>query len=109
METLGTEISDIIREINKLLRHTRDLEYESSLRKIRRIYFALLEKITKQEIDSQTHEFKDAIKSLAIARSTIEEAIKDITKTADTINKLESAAKVIDKVAKVGVNLLAAH
>lgn len=108
MEPLGVEVSDTIQEINKLLRHTKDPDHEASLRNIRRIYCALLEKTINQEIDGQTQEFKDAVENLTIARRSIEESIGGITKTADVINKLMSAAKTVDKVAKVGVSLLAA-
>lgn len=107
METLRVGISDTVNDLNKLLRRTTDTELEARLRKLRRIFFALWEEVIKQEIDNRTHEFKDAIESLTAAKTTAEEAIKDIAKTADAINKAVAAAKTVDKVVKLGIDLLA--
>lgn len=107
METLRSGISDTVNDLNKLLRNTTDTDSEAKLRKLRRIYFALWEEVIKQEIDNRTHEFKDAIESLKVADNTIEEALKDIAKTAESINKAVTAAKAVDKVVKLGIDLLA--
>jgi len=107
METLRSGISDTVNELNKLLRKTTDPEFETRLRKLRRIFFALWEEVIKQEIDNRTYEFKEAIEALTASEAAIEEAMKDIAKIADAINKAVAATKAVDKVVKLGIDLLA--
>ncbi len=106
METLRGKISDTVNNLNKLLRMTTDTELEARLRKLRRIYFALWEEVIEQILDNNTSEFKDAIESLTLADKTIQEAFKDIAKTTNAINKLAAAARAVDKVVKLGIDLL---
>ena len=107
MSTLRTNISDAVNELNKLLRQTRDPEEESKLRRLRRFYFALWEEVIKQEIDSSTPDFKDAIEELGLAHKAALAAKEDVQKVADAINRAVSAAKAVDKVVKLGIDLLA--
>jgi hypothetical protein len=107
METLRGNISDTVNELNKLLRKTTDPEEEEKLRKLRRIYFALWEEVIKQEIDSKTHEFKEAIDSLKAAYDAAVEAKEDLAKIAEAINKAVAAARAVDRIVKLGIDLLA--
>jgi hypothetical protein len=107
METLRSNVSDAVNELNKLLLKTKDSEEKKKIRKVRRIYFALYEEVIKQEIKSNTHEFEEAIDSLQVARDAAVEAKKDINKIAEAINKAVIAAKAVDKIVKIGINLLA--
>ena len=107
MATLRTGLSDAVNELNKLLRATKDPDMEARIRKLRRIYFALWEEVIRQDIDNQTHEFKDAIEQLSAAHKAVLEAKKDVEKVAKAINTAVSAAKAVDKVVKLGIDLLA--
>ena len=107
METLRGNISDAVNELNKLLVKTTDPEEEQKIRKLRRIYFALWEEVIKQEIDSKTQEFKEAIDSLKVAHDAAVQAKKDIEKVAEAINRAVSAAKAVDRIVKLGIDLLA--
>jgi hypothetical protein len=107
METLRGNISDTVNELNKLLRETTDPEEEQKIRKLRRIYFALWEEVIEQEIDSRTPEFKEAIDSLKIARDAAIEAKEDIQKVAEAIDQAVSAAKAVDRIVKLGIDLFA--
>lgn len=107
METLRGNISDTVNELNKLLRETTDPEEEQKIRKLRRIYFALWEEVIEQEIDSRTPEFKEAIDSLKIARDAAIEAKEDIQKVAEAIDRAVSAAKAVDRIVKLGIDLFA--
>jgi hypothetical protein len=107
METLHGNISDTVNELNKLLRETTDAEEEQKIRKLRRIYFALWEEVIEQEIDSRTPEFKEAIDSLKIARDAAIEAKEDIQKVAEAIDRAVSAAKAVDRIVKLGIDLFA--
>jgi len=107
METLRGNISDTVNELNKLLLKTTDPEEEGKIRKLRRIYFALWEEVIKQEIDSRTHEFKEAIDSLKVAHDAAVQAKEDIAKIAEAINRAVSAAKAVDRIVKLGIDLLA--
>jgi len=105
MATLRSGISDTVNELNKLLIKTRDSEEEAKIRKLRRIYFALWEEVIKQDIDKRTMEFKDATEALLIAEQYIEKAKSNIGEIADAINKAVVAAKAIDKIVKLGIDL----
>jgi hypothetical protein len=107
METLRGNISDTVNELNKLLLKTTDPEEEERLRKLRRIYFALWEEVIKQEIDNRTHEFKEAIDSLKVAHDAAVQAKEDLQKISEAINRAEAAAKAVDRIVKLGIELLA--
>jgi len=107
METLRGTISDTVNELNKLLREITDPGEEQKIRKLRRIYFALWEEVIEQEIDSRTPEFKEAIDSLKIARDAAIEAKEDIQKVAEAIDRAVSAAKAVDRIVKLGIDLFA--
>ena len=107
METLRGNISDTVNELNKLLLKTTDPEEEGKIGKLRRIYFSLWEEVIKQDIDSRTHEFKEAIDSLKVAHDAAVQAKEDIAKIAEAINRAVSAAKAVDRIVKLGIDLLA--
>ncbi|GBC60417.1 hypothetical protein DENIS_1369 [Desulfonema ishimotonii] len=107
MTTLRSSISDTVNDINKLLIRTRDPEHEKRLRRLRRIYFALWEEVIRQEIASNTHEFKEAIEALEEADAAVEAAKQDMENIVKAINKSVSAAKAVDKVVKLGIDLIA--
>lgn len=107
METLRGNISDTVNELNKLLLKTTDPEEEGKLRNLRRIYFALWEEVIKQEIDSKTGEFREAIDSLKVARDAAIKAKEDLEKIAEAIDKAVAAAKAVDRIVKLGIDLLA--
>lgn len=100
-------LSDAVNELNKLLLATRNPDEESKIRKLTRIYFALWEEVIKQELDRSTKAFKDAIEELKQSKEATEEAKKDIEKIATAINRAVAAAKAVDKVVKLGIDLLA--
>lgn len=106
MATLRSGISDTVNVLNKLLLETIDPEKEARIRKLIRIFFTLWEEVIKQEIDNSTYEFKDAIEALSIAEQYLEKAKSDIEKIADGINKAVIAAKAVDKVVNLGIDLL---
>lgn len=107
METLRGRISDTVNELNKLLKKTTDPEEEEKLRKLRGIYFALWEEVIKQEIDSGTRAFKEAIDSLKVAYDAAVKAKEDLQKVAEAIDRAVSAAKAVDRIVKLGINLFA--
>jgi hypothetical protein len=106
MTTLRSSISDAVNELNKLLLVTQDPEEESRIRRLRRIYFALWEEVIQQIIDNRTAQFKDAIEQLTAATKAAVDAQADIKKVSEAINKAVSAAKAVDKVVKLGIELL---
>lgn len=105
--TLRSGISDTVNVLNKLLLKTLDPQEEAIIRKLRRIYFALWEEVIKQEINNKTPAFKDAVEALTIAEQYLEKAQSDIEEIADAINKAVLAAKAVDNIVKLGINLLA--
>jgi len=107
MTTLRTCISDAVNELNKLLLTTQEPELEARIRRIRRIYFALWEEVIRQQINSLTPEFKDAIEQLDLAEKAASEAQKDVQEVAKAINAAVLAVKAVDKVVKLGIDLLA--
>jgi hypothetical protein len=107
MVTLRGTLGDAINELNKLLLKTSDPEEEKKIRQLRRIYFTLFEEVIMQEINRGTQEFKEAIDSLEIARKEAVEAKKDIAKIAEAINKAIAAAKAVDRIVNVGIDLFA--
>lgn len=107
MVTLRGSIADAINEVNKLLSKTSDPEEQKKIRKLRKIYFALFEEVIKKEIKRGTQEFKEAIDALEIARKEAVEAKKDIAKIAEAIKKAVAAAKAVDSIVKVGIDLFA--
>jgi len=107
MVTLRGSIADAINEVNKLLLKTSDPEEQKKIRKLRKIYFALFEAVIIQEINRGTQEFKEAIDALEIARKEAVEAKKDIAKIAEVIKKAVAAAKAVDSIVKVGIDLFA--
>jgi len=107
METLRSNISDTVNELNKLLKETTDPEEEEKLRKLRGIYFKLWEEVIKQEIDNATQEFKEAIDSLKVARDAAVQAKEDLQKVAEAIDRAVSAAKAVDRIVKLGIDLFA--
>lgn len=106
MATLRSGISDTVNVLNKLLLNTLDPEEEARIRKLRRIYFSLWEEVIKQDINNKTSEFKDAVEALSIAEQYLEKAKTDIEEVAESINKAVLAAKAVDKVIKLGIDLL---
>ena len=107
METLRGTISDTVNELNKLLLKTTDPEEEKKIRQLRRIYFALWEEVIKQEIDNRTPDFKEAIDSLKVAHDAAVQAKEDLQKISEAINRAVAAAKAVDKIVKLGIDLLA--
>jgi hypothetical protein len=107
METLRRNISDTVNELNKLLKETTDPEEEEKLRKLRGIYFALWEEVIKQEIDNRTQAFKEAIDSLKVAHDAAVQAKEDLQKVAEAIDRAVSAAKAVDRIVKLGIDLFA--
>ena len=107
MVTLRGTLGDAINELNKLLLKTSDPVEEKKIRKLRRIYFALFEEVIKQEIKRGTQEFKEAIDALEIARKEAVEAKKDIAKIAEAIKKAAAAAKAVDRIVNVGIDIFA--
>ncbi len=107
MDTLRTGLSDAVNELNKLLRTTNDVDLEARIRRLRRIYFALWEEVIRQDIDNDTHEFKGAIDQLAAAQKTASDAKNNVENVAKAINAAVSAAKAVDQVVKLGIDLSA--
>jgi hypothetical protein len=107
MSTLREGLVNTLNEINKLIRAADDDDEEEKLRRWRRIYFALLDEVVRQEIDATTHEFKEAVEALGAAQKQAVEAKESIDKIADAINKAAKAAKAVDTIVKVGVDAMA--
>ncbi len=107
MVTLRGSIADAINEVNKLLLKTSDPEEQRKIRKLRKIYVALFEEVIKQEIERGTQEFKEAIDALEIARKEAVEAKKDIARIAEVFKKAVAAAKAVDRIVKVGIDVFA--
>jgi ribonuclease HI len=74
---------------------------------MRKLYVQLLEEVIKQEIASNTVEFKAAIEGLRAAKKAAVEAKEDIEKVAQAIERFVRAAKAVDKVVGLGIGLLA--
>lgn len=107
METIRQNLVNLINELNKLLILTTDPEEEEKIRRARRVSLSLLEEVIKQEIKSNTREFREAISSLKEAQDAVETAKQDVKKISDAINRTVLAAKAVDKIVKLGINLLA--
>jgi hypothetical protein len=105
-ETIRGTLSDTVNELNKLLLLTTDPAEEKRLRELRRIYFALWEEVIKQTIDQMTTQYRDAIEALKIATAKAEEAQEDLSKVADAINKAVVAARAVDGIVKLGIDLV---
>jgi DNA-binding transcriptional regulator GbsR (MarR family) len=106
MKTLRESIVNTINELNKLMLKTKDPDEEKKIRKLRKIYFSLLEEVIEQKIKRNTAEFKTALESLEMAYKEAKAAKKDINKIKTAIDKAVSAAKALDKVVKFGFELL---
>ncbi len=107
MVTIRGSIADAINELNKLLLKTSDPGEQKKIRKLRKIYIALFEEVIKQEIKRGTQEFKEAIEALDNARKEAIEAKKNIDKIAEAIKKAVAAAKAVDRIVNVGIDLFA--
>jgi len=106
MATLRGTIVDTINELNKLLRLTNDEGEKRKLRLLRNSYFALLDEVLRQELDSNSEEFVEAIGMLQGAQASIAEAKNDIAKIAEVINLLNKGARAVDRVVKIGIGFV---
>jgi predicted metal-dependent hydrolase len=106
MATLRVTIVDTINELNKLLPRTKDEGEKRKLRLLRNFYFNLLTEVLRDEIDSNTDEFKEAIGMLEDAQASIAEAKNDIARVAEVINQLNKGARAIDRVVKIGIGFV---
>lgn len=106
MATLRGTIVDTINELNKLLRLTNDEGEKRKLRLLRNFYFNLLTEVLRDDLDSNTDEFKEAIRQLQGAQSSIAEAKNDIAKVAEVINLLNKGARAIDRVVGIGIGFI---
>jgi hypothetical protein len=107
METIRVNLVNLLNDLQKLLDLTTNSGMREKLRTHKRICFILLEEVVRQEIDSSTKEFSEAISSLKDAQKAVEVAKADNKKVADAINRIALAAKAVDQIVKVGTTLLA--
>lgn len=107
METLRKNLVDTINELNKLLHEAISEEEKNQIRKKRRLYFTLLEEVIDQEIPASTDGFDDAIAALQDATKKAKEAKNDLSKVAGTIQKVADAAKQVEKIVKIGIEIIA--
>lgn len=105
--TIRVNLVNLLNEFSKLLILTNDEAEEKTIRKNRRVLFVLLEEVVKQEIDANTMQFREAIFALQEARKKVEEAKADIHKIVDAIKFAVLAAKSVDKIVKIGMDLIA--
>lgn len=105
--TIRVSLVNLLNEFNKLLILTNEDEEEKTIRKNRRVLFVLLEEVVKQEIDANTVPFREAIFALQEAREKVEEAKLDIDKIVDAIKLTVLAAKSVDKIVKIGIDIIA--
>lgn len=106
-QTLRHGLVDAINELRKLLFQTQDEQEETQIRKLRNVYFELLEAVIRQEIDRRTQEFTLAVVQLEAARKNAVKAKKDIGMIAEAITSAADAAKTVSRIVNVGREVLA--
>jgi hypothetical protein len=105
MNTLRKNIIDAINELNKLLHLSITEEEKITIRKKRRLLFLLLEEVIEQQIDPTSPDFSKAIKALKNATKSAIAAKDDISQVAETIKKVTTAAKLVEKIVKTGISI----
>lgn len=105
-ETIRANLANAVNDLNKLIPIEPDPAQRERLRRVRRAYFALFEEVIKQVIDRNSVEFEDSIEELQLAQKTLRTAKGDIEGIAEAIRRAVIAAKAVDKIVKVGVDVL---
>jgi hypothetical protein len=104
-DTIRSALSEAVDEINKLISVTADPDEARQLHCLREIFFDLWEGAIKAEIDDSSPIYTNAITLLQQSEAAAEAAQEDISQIADAISKAVSAAKVVDKVLNLGVEI----
>ena len=103
---LRHQLTELLNELGKLMVVAPTEEEEQKIRRLIRILFAILDEVLKQEIQSNTKKYRDAIAALDESLELADAAKRDLKRIADAINKAVSAAKAVDKVIGLGIDLL---
>jgi hypothetical protein len=104
-DTLRSNLSDAVNEINKLIATTTDPDQLRQLHCLREFFFDLWEAVIKQDIDNTTQLYLTSITLLQQSEAAAKAAQADMAKVADAINKAVAAAKAVDKVVQLGLNI----
>jgi len=104
-DTVRSALSEAVDEINKLISVSTDPDQARQLHCLREIFFDLWEGAIKAEIDDAAPIYTDAITQLQQSESAAAAAQADISKIADAIQKAVSAAKAVDKVLNLGLQI----
>ena len=108
METIRTNLSDAVNELNKLILETSDQSTIARLTSLREdVYFPLWKAVIIQTIDSRTQSYADAVSELKAVVSAVQQAKKNAARTAAAIAKAVSAAKAVDKIVNIGLKIFA--
>jgi len=99
-------LTNIIDGINMLMRSHIKQKDLARLRKIRSIYHELLDKSIEKMIEENTPGFLNAVKELDEACKNVDDAIQNINMVSATIDKVVCAAKAVDTIFKLGINLI---
>jgi hypothetical protein len=104
-DTIRSSLSDAVNEINKLIELTGDPDQLRQLHCLRDFFFDLWEAVIKQDLDDTTPLYAAAITTLRDAETAATTAQTDISKIADAISKAAAAAKAVDQVVNLGLNV----
>ena len=104
--TMGEQIFLAVNNLNKLLAVTEDPIERKKIARSKDAYILLLRDVINQDLDNEAELFHKAISGLKEATAIAKEAKDDISKIATAINKAADAAKVVDQLVKVGIDLV---
>jgi len=105
-DTLRSGLVDLMNSLTKVGRNTTDLQQQRDIERLLLLLDPILDDVIAQSINNSTDDFKAAIKALAQAESDAQAAITDIKKVASTIQSATAAAKAVDKVIGLIINLI---
>ncbi|WP_319575118.1 hypothetical protein [uncultured Desulfobacter sp.] len=107
MATLRESVVNTINELHPLINKDISEEEKNAVRSRLTVLYAQLEAIISQTIPNTTPGFDDAVTALESATNEAKQAKKDTDKVATTIKKTAEAINKIEKIIKIGVQLVA--
>lgn len=104
-DELQDALSDAVKITNSLISQATDPDTSRKLHCLREFLFDLWEAALRETFDETTQIYSDAITSLKASQKAAEDAQADISKIGEAIKKAAAAAKVLDKLINLGLNI----
>lgn len=105
METIRQNLTESAQLVGELIAVTTDQDDLKKLLRLERLIFALWREVIRQELDKTSADYLRAIEDLKQAQKSAKEAVEDLTKIADAISDIVMAAKAVDKLVKLGIDM----